>query len=336
MLKILAGVIPLTQGRVLLEGKVFAMIDLNAGLQPEFTGRENVWLLGMIMGFTRKFMRKKMQAIEDFCELGQYFDKPVQTYSQGMLVRLGFAAAVNVKAEILLVDETMAAGDLKFQNRCLRRIKQLKEEQGASVIFVSHDLDMVQYLCDRTALLYRGKLIKVGPSAQVITEYENHIHRLEFETRLPGKAYLSGGVSLESAQVFDYDGKATLKVNKNKGFLVNFRGKTVQAIERPIFTFAIQNTKNEHVLFEIFPCNLSAEPLLGPFSLTVSVPPLPLSAGHYTINFSLRDQAGYLTHARYHYVASFLITAEKRERGLLAVPLAWKIKTDFGEFTGTV
>jgi ABC-type polysaccharide/polyol phosphate transport system ATPase subunit len=336
LLKILAGVSPPTKGKTAVKGKVFSMIELNAGLHPEFTGRENVYLLGAIMGLSRSFIKNKMTRIEEFCEIGQYFDKPVRTYSDGMLARLGFAVAVNVKADILLIDEVLAVGDLNFQNKCLRKIKQLKESQDATIIFVSHNLDMVQYLCQRAIILDKGSIIKDGPADESITYYENKMHYLESKSTLPGKAYLTGKVKLNCAYILDNDGQRVSQIDEGGGFSVNFEGAAVGSVSQPLITFAIQNAKKEHCIFEIFECDLSQKPLTGAFCLSVKVPPLPLSGGCYTVNFSIRDKDGYLTYARYHYVTSFVVQATKRERGMLAVPVTWELKTESGNFRGNI
>lgn len=335
LLKVLAGVISPTRGSVAVKGRVFPMIELNAGIHPELSGRENAKFLSAIMGFSRRFIKENMAQVEEFCDIGEYFDKPVRTYSDGMLARLGFAVAVNIKADILLIDEVISVGDFNFQNKCLHKIKQMKEEEGVTVVFVSHNLDMLQYLCGRSAMLDNGALTKEGPSDEVITYYENSLHRLESKSNLSTGSYLSGVVELESVNIIDNDGNQLSVVDRNKGFLVNFKGRVLGSIAQPIFTFAIQNMKKEHCIFEIFKCNISPKLLSGYFLLTIKVPPLPLSGGCYTINFSVRDGDGYLTHVRYCHLASFLIEAAGRERGMLEVPLIWELKTGSGEFSGS-
>ena len=171
LLKVLAGVSPLTRGHCALKGRVFTMIELNAGLHNDLTGRQNVMLLGAIMGFSQQEMLRRMRDIQDFCELGDFFDMPVWTYSSGMVARLGFAVAVNVDADILLVDEVLAVGDMPFQRKCFARMDALYRS-GVSLVFVSHGLRMVERLCPRTLYLDRGRMVALGPTADVITQYQ--------------------------------------------------------------------------------------------------------------------------------------------------------------------
>jgi ABC-type polysaccharide/polyol phosphate transport system ATPase subunit len=171
LLKVLAGVSPLTHGSYELRGRMFSMIELNAGIHNDLTGRQNVFLLGAFMGLSRSEMRRRMGQIEEFCELGEFFDRPVWTYSSGMLARLGFAVAVNVSAEILLVDEVLAVGDLPFQRKCFAQMNAL-HRAGKTVVFVSHALRMVERLCSRTLYLNRGRIAGYGPTADVISRYQ--------------------------------------------------------------------------------------------------------------------------------------------------------------------
>ncbi len=156
LLKVLAGVTPPSRGRVEVHGRVFPMIELNAGVHPELTGRENSYLLGAIMGVTGPQMEALLPAIQEFVELGDWFDRPVRTYSSGMVARLGFGVATQIRSDVLLIDETFAVGDLKFQNKSLARIKELREK-GATVILVTHSLDMLQFIAQRGIVLDEGR-----------------------------------------------------------------------------------------------------------------------------------------------------------------------------------
>jgi len=178
LLKILAGVTPPTSGRVEIFGRVFPMIELNAGIHPEFTGRENVRILGAIMGLSQDEIEAKVSEIEEFCELQEWFDKPVRMYSSGMLARLGFGVAVEVQSDILLVDEVLAVGDISFQRKCLRRIHQYATN-GGTVILVSHWMDMVRSVCKEGIYLDRGSIVRHGDIQSVIIDYVDAIHSKE-------------------------------------------------------------------------------------------------------------------------------------------------------------
>ena len=322
LLKVLAGVTPPTRGKASACGRVFPMIELNAGMHVELTGRENARLLGAIMGLSRREMNQRMPEIEEFTELGEWFDRPVRTYSSGMLARLGFGVAVNITADILLVDEVMSVGDLSFQNRCLERMKELREHDGVSILFVSHSLDMVQYSCPKAITLEAGQIMDYGSSSEVITRYENQVYRHEYARGLSGRIQQSGVFEMESVRILDERGVEVSNIAREQGFTVQFEGRLTLPVHDPLFVFAIVNSRGEQPLWEHF---CPKQPINDKVRLRVAVPPLPLSGGRYRVNFALRDRDGYLTHARYLGVASFVVEADQRERGVLTVPLGWKL-----------
>jgi len=170
LLKVLAGILRPDEGRASVDGRLSALLELGAGFHPELTGRENVYLNGAILGFTSRDIRRRFDDIVGFAELDRFIDEPVRNYSSGMYVRLGFSVAIHVEPEVLLVDEVLAVGDLSFQKRCLERFARLKAD-GRTIVVVSHDLDMVGWLCDRTAWIQNGTLQAVGPSAEVIDRF---------------------------------------------------------------------------------------------------------------------------------------------------------------------
>lgn len=171
LLQVLAGTLQPSTGSVTVHGRVAALLELGAGFNPEFTGRENVMMNGAIMGFTQAEMEERFPRICAFAEIGDFIDQPVKTYSSGMYVRLAFATAINVDPDILLVDEALAVGDAVFQYRCIRRIRELKE-QGVTIFFVSHDLSAVKNLCDHALLIDRGRLVAEGEPYDIINQYQ--------------------------------------------------------------------------------------------------------------------------------------------------------------------
>lgn len=157
LLRVLAGVTPPTRGSVKIKGSVFPMIELNAGMSPRLTGRQNVMLLGTIMGLSERYMKSRMADIEEFCDLGEWFDKPVWQYSSGMPGRLGFAVAVYSDADVLLIDEVLAVGDLAFRNRCTEKMTELRDS-GRTIVLVSHNLGAIAGMCTRTIMLDLGEV----------------------------------------------------------------------------------------------------------------------------------------------------------------------------------
>ena len=170
LLQIIAGTLTPTTGQVCVSGRVSALLELGSGFNPEFTGRQNVFFNGQILGLSQKEIVDKFDDITAFAEIGDFIDQPVKTYSSGMAVRLAFAIVANTEPKILIVDEALAVGDAKFQARCMKRIRQLKE-QGVTILFVSHDCSSVKMLCQRTALMNHGRILEVGNPKEIVNRY---------------------------------------------------------------------------------------------------------------------------------------------------------------------
>ncbi len=170
LLQIVSGILQPTAGRVVTQGRVAALLELGAGFNPEFTGRENVFLNGEIMGLSRREIARSLPSIEAFAEIGTFIERPVKEYSSGMYVRLAFATAIHVEPEILIVDEALAVGDAIFANRCIRKFEELKRN-GVTVLFVSHDLGLVKQISNRAILLLNGRIEAEGEPSHVMNKY---------------------------------------------------------------------------------------------------------------------------------------------------------------------
>jgi lipopolysaccharide transport system ATP-binding protein len=171
IMKIIAGVYKPTSGVVQVSGKVAALIELGAGFHPDLTGRENIVLNGLLMGFSKRQMNEREDRIIEFAELGDFIDSPVKQYSSGMYMRLGFAIATEVDPEILLLDEILAVGDSLFQKKCLARIEEFRL-RGRTIVYVSHDMTAVQSLCHRALLIQKGLITADGNPEEVIALYQ--------------------------------------------------------------------------------------------------------------------------------------------------------------------
>ncbi len=170
LLKLIAGVSPATFGSLQVSGRLFPMIELAAGIHRDLTGRENIKLLGAIMGFTARQMDAKIEEIEDFAELGDWLEMPVWQYSSGMQARLGFSVAVNVDADVLLIDEVLSVGDVNFQKKCLNRLDELSNS-GVTVIFVTHNPYSIERICQRAIYLDGGRIAATGSPSDILTAY---------------------------------------------------------------------------------------------------------------------------------------------------------------------
>ncbi|MGK3126780.1 ABC transporter ATP-binding protein [Candidatus Pantoea formicae] len=178
LLQIITGTLTPTTGQVSTQGRIAALLELGSGFNPEFTGRENIYLNGAVLGLSKKEIDNKFDAIASFADIGSHLDQPVKTYSSGMMVRLAFAVQVQLEPDILIVDEALAVGDALFQKRCFRQIEKLTSN-GVTLLFVSHDQESVRTLTNKSVLLDRGKQIKTGLSSEVLLDYRRLLHEEE-------------------------------------------------------------------------------------------------------------------------------------------------------------
>lgn len=180
LLQMITGNLQLTEGRIEISGRIGALLELGSGFHPDFTGRENARLQGVLMGLSDRRIAELMPTIEEFADIGEAFDEPVRTYSSGMFVRLAFAVQVQAEPDILIVDEALAVGDALFQKRCFRKIESL-QARGVSLLFVSHDQEAVRSLTQRALLLDHGKPLLLGNSGEVVLAYRKLLHDAERE-----------------------------------------------------------------------------------------------------------------------------------------------------------
>ena len=174
LLKIMAAVLKPTEGKVAINGSMAPLIELGAGFDQELTGRENIFLNGAVLGYTKKEMLKKVDEIVEFSELEEFMDTPIKNFSSGMYARLGFAIATIVNPDILIVDEILSVGDIHFKQKCEDRIRKILEN-GTTVILVSHDLNQVESMCNRVLWLEHGKMVKVGDAKTICEEFRNAV-----------------------------------------------------------------------------------------------------------------------------------------------------------------
>lgn len=170
LLKLMTKIIYPNKGEIITTGKLTSLLELGAGFHPDFSGRENIYFNASIFGLTRKEIDERLDSIIEFSELGSFIDNPVRTYSSGMYMRLAFSVAINVNADILLIDEILSVGDQHFQEKCFKKMQELKE-QGKTMVFVTHSMESVKQLCDRAVWLYNGEIRMDGDTTEVVDEY---------------------------------------------------------------------------------------------------------------------------------------------------------------------
>jgi ABC-type polysaccharide/polyol phosphate transport system ATPase subunit len=247
LLQILSGIVQPTSGRVVTDGRVAALLELGAGFNPEFTGRENVLINGEILGLSRRELARVFPSIEAFADIGEFIDQPVKEYSSGMYVRLAFATAIHVEPEILIVDEALAVGDAAFANRCIHKFEELKRKQ-VTVLFVSHDLGLVKRLSDRAILLLQGRVEAEGSPNDVVNRYVGHVlekrtDSLRIETGSLKSSYRhgDGATRVCEVQLTSRDGKPITTVRSGDQVAVRVRARVLRRIAHPVVGILIRN-----------------------------------------------------------------------------------------------
>lgn len=264
ILKIITGVLNPTAGEVKVDGRISALLELGAGFNMEYTGIENVYLNGTMMGFSREEIDDRLQNILDFADIGEFVHQPVKSYSSGMFVRLAFAVAINIDPEILIVDEALSVGDVFFQAKCYRKFEEFKKE-GRTILFVSHDLGSITKYCDRAVLLNQGDKIFEGTPKEAVDIYKKVlVHQfdpseLETDSRANDvedvsrnwKDSVSANPQLieygeKTAEIVDYavlddQGLITNTVMKGSQFSVRMKVQFQEEIKEPIYAFTIKN-----------------------------------------------------------------------------------------------
>lgn len=327
LLKLLAGVTQPTRGRVVVSGQVFPMIELNAGIHYELSGRENVFLLGAIMGLSRCDVQAILPDIEEFVELGEWFDRPARTYSSGMLARLGFGVATSIRSDILLIDETFSVGDLKFQNKSLARVKDMRES-GATIVLVSHNLDVLQYVARHGIVLDQGKIVMQGSIAAGLSHYERSVFsseqlRLEAKAQRPAPNEL---LTINRSYIYGNGGRVLTEVAAGEGFGLEIDFRVHRPVERPVWSIGILNSAGVVCAWNVSEEDgFSCQRIEGGYRLRLWYQENRLVPGAYECNFALRDGASYETIDRVASVASFFISKPGRARGVVSMSPKWEL-----------
>ena len=205
LLKILTGVLLPDSGSVSVTGKVTGLLELGTGFNPEMTGRENIYMNGLLLGMNREEIQRREETIVDFAELGEFIDEPIKTYSSGMVMRLAFAVAYNAEPACFVVDEALSVGDAYFSQKCMRAIRTF-QEKGGSIVFVSHDLNAIKVLCDSAILLSKGKALESGEPEDVVNSYNRLLSLMEdkagrIQLERTGKKAVYGNMDAEITNV---------------------------------------------------------------------------------------------------------------------------------------
>jgi ABC-type polysaccharide/polyol phosphate transport system ATPase subunit len=245
-LQIAAGILQPTSGRVLTQGRVAALLELGAGFNPEFTGRENVFLSSEIMGVSRREIEASFPEIERFASIGDFIDRPVKEYSTGMYMRLAFSTAIHVRPDVLIVDEVLAVGDAIFANRCVKKFEELKA-RGVTVLFVSHDLSLVKKLADRALFLLNGSVVAEGRPSDVVNRYVGYVLERQVGEE-PARELTSasfrhgdGAALIRSVELRNARGEPAASVEAGEQLSIHVEAEFTRDVEHPVFGLLIRN-----------------------------------------------------------------------------------------------
>lgn len=275
MLKIITGVLTPTSGSVEINGKISALLELGAGFNPDYTGMENIYINGTMMGYTRAEVESRIDDILSFADIGDFINQPVKTYSSGMFVRLAFAVAINIDPEILIVDEALSVGDVFFQAKCYKKIDEFKK-MGKTILLVSHSLSSVNKYCDRVVLLNKGSKLAEGNSADMIDLYKKLLvgenveavqendsediasvsgdevtkdslwkEKLSLNPQI--NSYGNGKADIFDLALIDSKGRISNQIEKGTAFKIKMRVRFNEDVSDPIFAFTIVDLQGTDV-----------------------------------------------------------------------------------------
>ncbi len=289
LLKCIAKILTPDSGSIVARGRIAAMLEVGSGFHPELSGRENVYLNGAIMGMSRHEIDRKFDDIVDFSGVAAFIDQPVKNYSSGMYVRLGFSVAIHVEPEILLVDEVLAVGDTEFQEQCMGKFAQFKDE-GRTVIVVSHGLEQMRTFCDEAAWLDHGELSAVGPAAQVIDDYSDRAHGA-VTVEGGGTRFGTGEARITRIEWLRADGMQAAKVHPGDRVVVRLHYSTERPLTRPVFGVSIDTRDGVWVwgLHGLDARYVPERVAKGSGSIDVVIPSLPLRPNSYTLSASIQN-----------------------------------------------
>jgi lipopolysaccharide transport system ATP-binding protein len=318
-------VTPPTRGLVQCRGRLFPMIEITGGLHQELTGRENIRLIGAIVGLSRRELALALPEIEEFTELGPWLDQPIRTYSTGMVARLGFGVGACVPSDIVLIDEALSVGDLGFQNKSLARIRRMRE-QGAAIVLVTHSLDTAQFIAQRGLVLDDGRIVAAGSSVEALRAYEHLVFRRDGRERDLPPIALSPAATVVAARIYGSDARPMTTVAMGAPFGIEIEYQLDRSLPQPLFSLAIVNAAGVTCVWNMsaeegFACPQTA----GRIRLRAWYGDNRLMKGYYRVDFAVQDGASFEVVDQLSAVASFSIAGSGRARGVVAMAPRWEL-----------
>ncbi len=336
LLKILAGISKPTAGEVVTQGRISALIELGAGFHPEISGRENIFINGVILGLSRKEIQAKYEEIVRFAELEEFIDNPVKSYSSGMFMRLGFSIAINVNPEILLIDEVLAVGDASFVPKCLDKINEFRRHDK-TIIFVSHDLSTIERICDEVIWIKKGLVEMRGYPKRVVDAYLEYVGKKdEVKTlaqhgeeekeasREREKRWGSREIEIANVRMFDALGREKYIFQADEPLAIEFDVSAASAQSDFVFGIGIYNGEGvqcygSNTQLE----NFASESISGSGKVRLRVPALGLVNGTYFLDIAAHKRDGY-PFDYHHFQYSFRVTSSHRDVGIARIPHNWE------------
>ena len=322
LLALLAGTKTPTRGRVDTRGTISSLLELGAGFHPDLTGRENVFLSGAIMGIPRRRISERFDRIVEFAGLRDFIDQPVRHYSSGMYVRLGFAVAVEVDPDILLIDEVLAVGDEAFQRKCLETMRKFRE-QSKTMLIISHDLATIQRISDRILLLDEGRIVGLGEPDAVVGQYRS-LSRRRSVSGLE-REWGTGEVRIADVALLDDSGAPAETFRWGGGLTARLSYDASQPIEQPVFGFAVSDAEGRL----IFGSNTQIDgfeipEIRGAGRLTLRLEQLPMAAGTYLLSFSVHSADHRTNYHRLDHCFPIAVESDRNFEGCCFIPTQWR------------
>jgi len=342
LLRLISGVGKPDAGSVVVRGRIGALLDLGAGFHPDLTGRENVFVVGVISGLTRSEVSERFDSIVAFAELEEFIDSPVRTYSTGMLMRLAFSVAVHVEPEILLIDEVLAVGDIMFQRKCLEQITKFKAK-GCTIILVTHDTAQIRNLCDEAIWLHRGRVVARGPTNAVVDQYiaeglaetkrrtpaEWPVVQTDAGTELRINENRFGSLELEITAVKLLNGKGlpTNELKSGDQLCVVIAYNASQPIPGPIFFINI-NREDGLLCYDTTTsgAGLNLPTIQGNGQVKLYIERLDLTRGLYYVNVGVCERDWAYSYDYHQRVYPLVISSDGGEKGIIHPPHRWEIE----------
>lgn len=321
LLAIIAQTMSPSTGSVRTNGVVSSLLELGAGFHPDLTGRENVFLYGAIMGISRETMRQRFEAIVEFAGLAEFIDQPVRFYSSGMYVRLGFAVAVQVDPDVLLIDEVLAVGDADFQQRCLAKMAEFRS-LGKSMLIISHDMHTIRAVSDRIVFLDHGTVKGIGAPTELVAQYQ--AHALGERTRGQRREWGTGEALLTGVALVGPDGAPRAAIGPDRRVLVRIDYRADRRIDAPTFGFSIAEADGRLVFGSNTELD-AAEPaaIEGSGHIVVAIDTSLLQSGDYLLSFSLHSRDHKVNYHRLEHALPFHLDKVREFDGLVKLPSRW-------------